>query len=321
MKEKHLDKELISSYLDGVLSSEEAGRVEGHLDACPDCRNILNDFRQVQKLLQDFKVAEPAFDMAAGILQRIQEKKTRLAFKFPAVLAYGLAGAAVCLLVFSFLINREASRTSLTLAQKPTEAIAPRSEKDKVTGHEEFARAKAPAEKAETKGKVSESPARENQPAAAEEAGKEPSGDTRPVGKAEEGKSVLSVSASLEKKVDEKERTMDRSAASAGRALESAPPNIIVREEKQWEDIWQFQNTAQNLSEPLPKVDFKKQMVVAVLSQKGETEYRVIKTEEKDDTVVIQYQEKPGRKREAPLPPYQINIVSNRAQVEFQKVD
>jgi hypothetical protein len=47
----------------------------------------------------------------------------------------------------------------------------------------------------------------------------------------------------------------------------------------------------------------------------------VVRTEEKDDTVVIQYQAKTGRKREAPLPPYQINIVTNRAQVEFQKVD
>ena len=95
--------------------------------------------------------------------------------------------------------------------------------------------------------------------------------------------------------------------------------NMVVRSEREWTNVWNTQNSVQNLSAPLPKVDFKTQMVIVLPTVQNENTYRIVKTEERKDTVVVRYREEPLKKGEAVEPaPYQLGIVNNRPHVEWE---
>ena len=94
---------------------------------------------------------------------------------------------------------------------------------------------------------------------------------------------------------------------------------IVIRNADEWKKIWYKQNTAQNLSLPLPEVDFKQKMVVAIPSRIEGKEYAVVNTIEDKDKIVVEYKELPLQKL-AP-PPYQLNVVNQKPAVELQKVD
>ncbi len=103
----------------------------------------------------------------------------------------------------------------------------------------------------------------------------------------------------------------------------AAPANLLIRNSRDWSRLWQTQNTVQNLSLPLPPVDFKKQMVVAVPTRQENRAYQVLRSEEKADRVIIYYRdvttEKCDKDEAPPEPPYQVQVVNVRSRVEFQK--
>jgi len=105
--------------------------------------------------------------------------------------------------------------------------------------------------------------------------------------------------------------------------LPAAPANLLIRNSRDWSRLWQTQNTVQNLSLPLPPVDFRKQMVVAVPTRQENRAYQVLRSEEKADRVIIYYRdvttEKCDKDEAPPEPPYQVQVVNVRPRVEFQK--
>lgn len=105
--------------------------------------------------------------------------------------------------------------------------------------------------------------------------------------------------------------------------LPAVPANLLIRNRRDWSRLWQTQNTVQNLSLPLPPVDFRKQMVVAVPTRQENRVYQVMSSEEKEDRVIIYYRdvttEKCDKDEAPPEPPYQVQVVNVRPRIEFQK--
>lgn len=53
-------QKLISDYVDGDLDERRAAELEKHMDACPDCREVLEDFRRIVKEARSLKTVIPA---------------------------------------------------------------------------------------------------------------------------------------------------------------------------------------------------------------------------------------------------------------------
>ena len=143
------------------------------------------------------------------------------------------------------------------------------------------------------------------------------------------------------------EKETGRAAATLRKTAEISADKksgfLVIRNKTEWEKAWNSQNTSQNLSLPLPEVDFKKQMVVALPTNQAGDEYKIVKTEEKPDRIIVQYrttrpavdrllssgaQPEDGnasnlsvQEKVRTIPPYQLEIVNIRPNVELQKLD
>ncbi len=47
--------ELLSGYLDGDLDATTRARVDGHLDACAECREVLAELRQIASAARGYQ--------------------------------------------------------------------------------------------------------------------------------------------------------------------------------------------------------------------------------------------------------------------------
>jgi uncharacterized membrane protein YccC len=104
-------KKLISEYIDGDLNSSKAFSLEKHLDACPDCREILKGFQQIKQRAKDLAKAEPSGRAWFRILARVKEKlqapipEPQVRFwYFPAHLRYAVRTALVLLIAVGAVI-------------------------------------------------------------------------------------------------------------------------------------------------------------------------------------------------------------------------
>jgi hypothetical protein len=68
-------EELLSAYLEGELSGEERLEMDGHLDLCPACAELLSVFRETQEALAGFPELEPGPALMAK-LYAIPEKRS-----------------------------------------------------------------------------------------------------------------------------------------------------------------------------------------------------------------------------------------------------
>jgi len=98
------------------------------------------------------------------------------------------------------------------------------------------------------------------------------------------------------------------------------PPHTVIRNEKEWANIWRFQNAGRNISAFLPKVDFSNKMVVAIISQDDKSEYIITKTEEKKDEVIIVCGGTSLTHKNPPLPLYQFQIVTAKPTITFKMI-
>ena len=69
----------LSSYLEGLLSSEEKKRVEEHLSSCVNCRAELAELKKAKDLLRNLDDVEPPPWLTAKIMARVREEKERRA--------------------------------------------------------------------------------------------------------------------------------------------------------------------------------------------------------------------------------------------------
>lgn len=70
----------MSAYLDSDLSAWAQARLEHHTAACPECRGVLGDLRQMLVLLQSAPPPEPVADVpaiAGAVLRRLHEPADR----------------------------------------------------------------------------------------------------------------------------------------------------------------------------------------------------------------------------------------------------
>ena len=104
-------KKLISEYIDGDLDGKKTSSIEKHLGACPDCRKLSNDFRQIKQRAKDLKETEPSgqtwFRIQARLKQKTQSPlpSPRVRFLyFPAGLRYAVSSALLVLVVAAALV-------------------------------------------------------------------------------------------------------------------------------------------------------------------------------------------------------------------------
>lgn len=113
------DKQLISEYYDGELSSPFKERLEAHLGACAECKTALDDYGRLSGLLDLGAVDEAAAEQrvwprieSAHEWRRHSRMRTflsrRVALPMPAAIA-----AAALVLFFAALILRTGLRTNV----------------------------------------------------------------------------------------------------------------------------------------------------------------------------------------------------------------
>ncbi|MFH2068643.1 MAG: sigma factor-like helix-turn-helix DNA-binding protein [Candidatus Omnitrophota bacterium] len=98
------------------------------------------------------------------------------------------------------------------------------------------------------------------------------------------------------------------------------PPHTIIRNEKEWANIWRLQNAGRNITAFLPEVDFNSKMVVVIISQDDKLEYTITKAEENKDEMIIVCEETSLTRKNPPLPLYQFQVVTAKPTVIFKMI-
>jgi len=113
----------------------------------------------------------------------------------------------------------------------------------------------------------------------------------------------------------------ERALRLEAEAFRSAPPpHTVIRNEKEWANIWRLQNAGRNISALLPEVDFNSKMVVVIISQDDNSEYTIIETEENKDGVIINCEGTSLTHTNPPRPLYQFQIVAAKPTVTFKMI-
>jgi len=71
------DKELIH-LASGQMPGEPRRRLEGHIAACPDCHERLEQFRSVWSNLGRWEVVVPTRDLAASVVREVERRRAGL---------------------------------------------------------------------------------------------------------------------------------------------------------------------------------------------------------------------------------------------------
>ena len=327
------NQKLLSAYIDRMLPEKAKKYFAGHLDSCPECQKALQELELLRELLREFPEKYPGLGFETAILSRVREKpEVTVLRSWSRRASYGLAGLALLLIVALYLqkpvlspqldIVRPSTPGGLAVEEKKTEIasgqklLAPTEQKavsklDVLTGKD---MKKPPALSIAVPGIRNQVPAPE--PSVVE--GTVKSGGL-PVPQTADSLVGAEYAA-----VSEKE-SGKHAAALRKRAKISADEEsrfLVIRNKMDWEKTWNSQNTSQNLSLPLPEVDFTKQMVVALPINQAGREYKIVKIEEKPDRVIVQYRTiLPRQDKAGIIPPYQLEVVNTRPSVELQKLD
>ena len=293
------NQKLLSAYVDEMLSEKAKKSFTVHLDSCPECRKALQELELLRELLREFPEKDPGPGFETAILSRVREKKTEFVAlrSWSRRVSYGLTGLALLLIVTIYL-QKPVLPPQLEVVRSPApEGIV--AEKKKAVS---VADQKTPApEPSSMKAKVTAEMPAAVSPSISSAVREEYAA----VPEKESGKAAAPVA--LRK--------------SAEISTDSAFQLLVIRDKTDWARTWNVQNTGQNLSLPLPEVDFTKQMVVALPTNQAGRAYKIVKTEEKPDRIIVQYQTISPEKDETEIrPPYQIEVVNTKPNVELQKL-
>ncbi|MFA7328675.1 MAG: hypothetical protein WC081_04120, partial [Candidatus Ratteibacteria bacterium] len=303
-----------------------------HLDSCPECRKALQEMEFLRGLLREFPEKHPGLGFETAILSRVREKPKVIALRsWSRRASYSLAGLALLLMIVLYL-QKPVFPPQLEVISKPIPGhlVAERNKTEPVFGQKSLALtrqkvvlgsdalmdkdAKKPLGRlaAVSRGQLQE-------PAPSLTEGKiKPV--TSPVSKVADSYSRNEYAAVLEKEEAGKAAVALRKIDEVSVGEESRV--LVIHNKTDWENAWNLQNTSQKLSLPLPEVDFQKQMVIALPTNQAGREYKIVKTEEKPDRIVVRYRVTLPRQDEFGIvPPYQIEVVNTRPSVELQKLD
>jgi len=155
-------KNLLSDYIDGELSGDEATRVAGHLEACADCTETYEEMMRLVGFMREMDTVDEPADFAQSVRARMEGPpstwaRVRRLLSPPAVhLPLGAAVAAAVLLMVIYVPDRPevGAPPSLTVDKKSAEgADAPAT--IEVTSEDSFERS---AEPEKMKGNLPKSP-------------------------------------------------------------------------------------------------------------------------------------------------------------------
>jgi len=337
----HGNAKIFSLYMDGQLDKKTADLLESHLKECSECREMLARFQETKRLISGAAKVKPPAELEGEIMDRLASKKYLFLSPFK---RFSLAAGTVTVVLLSALLFLQRFKTEdIQIAMSPEqikeieETIKYRSAIEGKEGtvakapSEITIKPEAPSEREEER-LLPDTDAgdRQNVKSALlkEQADEKQPEDKIPSEKQEEPlmekKAIVAHRETgfkiqpAEKEISSSETTPE-GIISLSYAHKDAPVPVVIRNENEWKTIWNTQNTAQNLSLPLPEVDFREKMVVALPSRTEDKEYIVVNTVEEKDKIIVEYKETLPQKS-AP-PPYHLNIVTQKPAVELQRVD
>lgn len=134
----HLDRDLLSAYLDRELPAREAARVEEHLAACPGCRARLGGLARVVDALARLERAAPPPALAQhverrvalevdrrGLLADVERRLATFAPQSPLLVGFTLTIALAVILYLFTVWAATPRRSDVSLRPAPAEAARP----------------------------------------------------------------------------------------------------------------------------------------------------------------------------------------------------
>ncbi|HEX6202714.1 MAG TPA: zf-HC2 domain-containing protein [Thermoanaerobaculia bacterium] len=141
----HLDRDLLSAYLDRELPAREAARVEEHVAACPGCRARLDGLARVVGALARLERAAPPPSLAQHVERRValevdrrgwvadvERRLSTFAPQSPLLVGFTLTIALAVILYLFTVWAATPQRSDVSLRPAPAEAA--RSLLDRVEG-------------------------------------------------------------------------------------------------------------------------------------------------------------------------------------------
>lgn len=127
------DADRIGAYLDGETTGEEARKIREHLEACGECRALLEDFRRMGSALKELEEEAPA-GLTAGVMARVRADapmKTRRRW-VRYIRTWGAAAAVLALVLLAGPViwqgigngKSGAADTELNASSKESSALA-----------------------------------------------------------------------------------------------------------------------------------------------------------------------------------------------------
>jgi len=98
-----LSLERLYAYLEGDLSSAQSRDIEGHLAACPTCRDAVEERRRMLQAVESLPAFEVPPDFSKGIIERISAVPAKATVSFVRWLAAGVAGFLAFVTVLSVI--------------------------------------------------------------------------------------------------------------------------------------------------------------------------------------------------------------------------
>lgn len=126
------NRELLSAYHDGVLAGDERSAVGDHIEQCPDCRAVLEDYRAMGQAFR----ALPRVKASPAVLKGVREglagaPASVIPFRHTAVLSFALATAAALLIGINLVVYLvgpgPTEPAGIAMADDPVEPAEPES--------------------------------------------------------------------------------------------------------------------------------------------------------------------------------------------------
>jgi anti-sigma factor RsiW len=95
-------QELFSDYLDGELTEEQVGRLEGHLEGCPDCRRELEVFKETVNAVASLSEVKAPEDFASKVHLRLR-RRMRHRPEMGSTWEHKIPFETICLLMLAIL--------------------------------------------------------------------------------------------------------------------------------------------------------------------------------------------------------------------------
>ena len=122
---KCLEREQLFAFAHGMLETRQAADVRAHLEACPNCRQVVTEYLRLDSALEEWKPVEPSAGFDARVRQAVRAQSkaresslwgglfalTRARWLAPASLAV-LVGAVALGLYRSYRISGPAAPES-----------------------------------------------------------------------------------------------------------------------------------------------------------------------------------------------------------------